>query len=108
MSYEAWRRSGNDWLGPENIPGNISGEATCILLAKRVGGLVATDDSGAKALSKHEGVLFVTTPLILYALIRDGDLSCDEGWEIYRTMRLRRRGLPDLEKDELCAGKFLD
>lgn len=122
---------GTDWLGaPDRIedqdelqrvesirerlardtdhPRQHLGEATCIVLAKRLDGLVATDDSGAKALAKQEGVLFVTTPRILSAMIRDGDLSCDEGWEIYRTMRLRQRGMPDLGRDELCTGRFVD
>ena len=53
-------------------------------------------------------MLFVTTPRILYVMIRDGDLTCDKAWEIYTTMRLRRCGLADVTKDELCTGRIND
>ena len=84
------------------------GEAASIVLAQRLGGLLATDDGGAKALAKDESVLFASTPKILYGMVRDDQVSCDEAWAIFQKMLDRDRGLPMLTQAELCSGDVPD
>jgi hypothetical protein len=84
------------------------GEAASIVLAHRLGGILATDDSGAKVLAKEESVLFASTPKILYGMVRDDQVSCDEAWGIYMKMLDRDRGLPEIAQADLCAGRVPD
>lgn len=84
--------------GPED--NRHRGEAATIVFARDNDWIVATDDADATRLARVEGLRTITTPRILQACTKDGQLSPDEALELFEEMiDVYGRRLPRLTSD---------
>ena len=84
-------------------PSQHLGEATLIVVAKRGGDVVVTNDYDARIIANAEGVTARSIPRLLHEMIRSGAIDADYAESYCREVRNAHRG-PDITAAELRIG----